>query len=157
LGLGVERFALDGSSAGEYISRIEELGGLACLPWSPGKWFGSRGKVVKGLLDADSADAFVVGDISMRSRFGPPSTLLRYARKKGFPVLLGTDPLPSQVDERLVGSLGSELALTRSPEELLSSWSTLKETLLSSGPLRPCGTRNSLLQAARRFVSSVMP
>ncbi len=157
LGLGVERFAPDGSSAGEYISRIEELGGLACLPWSPGKWLGARGKVVKALLDAGSENAFVVGDISMRSRFGPPSTLLRYARKKGFPVVHGTDPLPSQVDERLVGSLGSELALTRSPEELLSSWATLKETLLSSGTLRPCGARNSPLKAARRFASSIIP
>jgi hypothetical protein len=155
LGLGVERFSPDGSSAGEYISRIEELNGLACLPWSPGKWLGARGKVVKALLDTYSANALVVGDISMRSRFGPPSTLLPYARKKGFPVLFGTDPLPSQADERLVGSFGSEISLTRSPDELLDSWATLKEILLSSGTLRPCGARNSALQAARRFVSSV--
>ena len=156
LGLGVPRSSPDGSSASEYISHIGELGGLACLPWSPGKWLGSRGKVVRNLLDTTATSALIAGDISIRSRLGPPSTLLRYARKRGYTVLYGTDPLPTKSDEELVGSFGVELVLTNSAQEVVSSWSGLREAILSAGTLSRWGVRNSPLQATRRFISSVL-
>ena len=156
LGLGVPRSSPDGSSASEYISHIGELGGLACLPWSPGKWLGSRGKVVRNLLDTTATSALIAGDISIRSRLGPPSTLLRYARNRGYTVLYGTDPLPTKSDEELVGSFGVELVLTNSAQEVVSSWSGLREAILSAGTLSRWGVRNSPLQATRRFISSVL-
>ena len=155
LGFGVERVCPDGSPATEYISRISELAGLACLPWSPGKWLGSRGKVVRNLLDTKTATMLLVGDISMRSRVGPPSPLLRYARSRGFTVLFGTDPLPAKSDEELVGTFGVELVLKRSSEEVMRSWNGLKEEVLSAGNILGWGGRNSPLQATRRFLSSV--
>lgn len=155
LGLGVKRSSPDGSSATEYISHIGELGGLACLPWSPGKWLGGRGKVVRNLLDTTATSALIAGDISIRSRLGPPSSLLRYARRRGFTVLYGTDPLPTKSDEELVGSFGVELVIATSTQEAVSSWSGLRETILSAGTLSGWGARNSPLQATRRFISSV--
>ncbi|MEY4668089.1 MAG: hypothetical protein RL518_788 [Pseudomonadota bacterium] len=154
LGLGVGRVAADGDLAVEYISRVTELDGLACLPWSPGKWLGSRGRVVRELLDTVPVTALCVGDISMRTRFGPPSMLMHDARRKGFPVLLGTDPLAPKTEEELVGGLGVEFVLQRSPEDLLSSWSGLRG-LLGSGDGKEWGCRNSVAHAARRFLSSV--
>lgn len=156
LGFGVERVSEDGALAAEYIARIVELDGLPCLPWSPGKWLGSRGAVVRDLLDTVSTNALSVGDISMRSRLGPPSILLPYARRRGFSVLLGTDPLPSKADEELVGSLGIEVSLRQSVAETLSSWSGLKVALLSSEDVRQWGVRNSPFRSARRFISSTL-
>jgi hypothetical protein len=155
LGIGVERFSPDGSCATEYVNRIGELGGLPCLPWSPGKWLGSRGNVVRTLLDSTSAATLLVGDISIRSRVGPPSSLLSYARRRGFTVLLGTDPLSTKSDEVLVGSLGVELSLKCPTEDVLRSWSNLKEALLSAGAIARWGAPNSPLQATRRFISSI--
>jgi hypothetical protein len=97
----------------------------------------------------------LVGDISMRSRVGPPSPLLRYARSRGFTVLFGTDPLPAKSDEELVGTFGVELVLKRSSEEVMRSWNGLKEEVLSAGNILGWGGRNSPLQATRRFLSSV--
>ncbi|MEN9847023.1 MAG: hypothetical protein RIS36_2170 [Pseudomonadota bacterium] len=156
LGLGVQRSSPDGSSAAEYISRIGELGGLACLPWSPGKWLGSRGKVVRTLLDTTASRALIAGDISIRSQLGPPSYLLRYARSRGFKLLYGTDPLPTKSDEELVGSFGVELVVTRPVDEVVSAWSSLQDAILSAGTISQWGTRNSPLRAARRFLSSVL-
>jgi hypothetical protein len=155
LGVGVQRFSPDGSCASEFVTRIGELGGLACLPWSPGKWLGSRGEVVRTLLNSTSAATLLVGDIAIRSRIGPPSSLLSYARRKGFTVLLGTDPLPTKSDEVLVGTLGVELSLECPTEDVLRSWSNLKEALLSAGAIARWGARNSPLKATRRFISSI--
>ncbi len=155
LGFGVERACSDGASATEYISRIVALGGVACLPWSPGKWWGHRGKMVRHLLDTIPATTLLVGDISIRSRFGPPSLLLRYARKRGFAVLCGTDPLPGNADEELVGSFGVELPLTRSCGQVLGSWGSIKDAILSAGDIPEWGVRNSPLRALVRFLSSL--
>lgn len=152
LSLGTQRAAPDGMTAAEYVSMITEQGGLACLPWSPGKWLGGRGQVVRRLLDATPPTILTVGDISIRSRLGPPSALLSYAKGKGFSVLTGTDPLPRVEDERLVGSFGLEVVLE---EEGLASWENLKSSLISPGSLRSWGRRNSLPVAARRFLASL--
>lgn len=152
LSLGAQRAVPDGMTASEYVAIITEQGGLACLPWSPGKWLGSRGQVVRRLLDVTPPTILTVGDISIRSRLGPPSALLRYARGKGFAVLAGTDPLPRVEDERLVGSFGLEVALE---DESVASWENLKRALISPGSMRSWGERNSLPVAARRFLSSI--
>ena len=152
LALGAQRAAPDGMMVSEYISIITEQGGLACLPWSPGKWLGSRGKVVRQTLDAIPSTVMAVGDISIRSRLGPPSTLLRYAKSRGFSVLTGTDPLPQAQDERLVGSFGLEISLGT---DLSLSWEGLKKALITPSSIRPWGRRNSLPLATRRFISSL--
>jgi hypothetical protein len=154
LALGVRRAAPDGMKASEYVSMITAQGGLACLPWSPGKWLGARGVVIRKLLDTVPPTLLTVGDISVRSSLGPPSLLLWHAHSKGFSVLTGTDPLPRPQDESLVGSFGVELSWGAT-ESL--SWETLKNSLLSSARIRPWGHRNSLPLAARRMASSLRP
>lgn len=152
LALGVKRAAPDRMMASEYVSLINEQGGLACLPWSPGKWLGARGEVVRRVLDTTPSTVVTVGDISIRSRLGPPSSLLRYARQKGFAVLSGTDPLPRLRDERLVGSFGLELSLA---DGAPSTWEDLKNALISPSCQHAWGHRNSLPLAVARFLSSV--
>lgn len=156
LGLGVERVAPDRLAASEYIARIGELGGLACLPWSPGKWLGKRGEVVRRILDSTAPTALTVGDISLRARLTPPSPILRYATKKGFSVLCGTDPLPRSQDEGLVGSLGCEVRIDRHRGEGDLLWEDLKLSLLSPAHVQEWGRRNSPAVALTRFVSSIV-
>jgi len=152
LALGVQRAAPDGMTAAEYVSIVTEQGGLPCLPWSPGKWLGSRGGVVRRVLDTTPSTVVTVGDISIRSRLGPPSGLLRYAKGRGFSVLSGTDPLPRVEDECLVGSFGLEVSLG---ESALVSWASLKNALIVPSSIRSWGRRNSLPLAAKRFISSL--
>ena len=153
LGLGVERVVEDRLAASEYVARIGELGGLACLPWSPGKWLGARGEVVRRLLDATPPTALTVGDIALRARLAPPSSILQYAREKGFSVLSGSDPLPRVQDQCLVGSLGCEV---RVGDPSRVSWEEIKLALLTPPGVREWGVRNSPFVALTRFVSSIV-
>jgi hypothetical protein len=152
LGLGVHRTLADRLPAVEYIKQIRGQGGVACLPWSPGKWLGSRGRAVKALLDQHTPDSLTVGDISLRSVLGPPSSLLRYARSQGFAILQGTDPLPRVADEALVGSFGVEVdVLGKRP----LTWEDVRTALLSAAGVKGRGRRNSPVAAARRFIDSL--
>ena len=153
LGLGVERAAPDAMAASEYVSIITDGGGLACLPWSPGKWLGARGKVVRRMLDGTPSTILTVGDISIRSHLGPPSALLRYARQKGFSVLSGTDPLPRVQDQSLVGSFGLEFSADG--DDALACWTGLKNALVAPQSLKPWGRRNSAGTALQRFIASI--
>lgn len=154
LALGVERNAPDRLPALEYTSLINDQGGLACIPWSPGKWLGARGAVVRRLIDTTPTNRLVVGDIAIRSRMGPPSFLLGYAKRRGLSVWSGTDPLPRSQDQSLVGSFGLELRSNVEVNLLLASWSVLKETLLLPNGFGVWGRRNSVGQALQRFLSS---
>jgi hypothetical protein len=148
LGLGVSRRVADGAPASDLIEMILEEGGVPCLPWSPGKWLGKRGRLVRRLLETHSVNTLTVGDIAMRTFFGPPSSLLRFARGAGFSMLYGTDPLPRPGEESLVGSFGR--AIKKMPEgELVPA--ILESLFKGAEALRTCGRRNSPLRAALRY------
>ena len=152
LGLGVRRASPDRLPAVDYIKQIREQGGVSCLPWSPGKWLGARGRVVRAILDAHAPGTLAVGDISLRSVVGPPSSLLRYARAKGFSVLQGTDPLARTEDEGLVGSFGVEVSV---PAGGALTWDVLRSALLSAPVVKGRGVRNTPFTALRRFFDSL--
>lgn len=148
LGLGVSRRVADGAPAADLIQMIFEEGGVPCLPWSPGKWLGKRGRLVRRLLESHTPKSLTVGDIAMRTFFGPPSPLLRFARGQGFSMLYGTDPLPRKGDEQLVGSFGR--AIKRLPEgELVPA--ILESLFKGAEALRTCGRRNTPWRAAIRY------
>jgi hypothetical protein len=153
LGLGVARAAPDAMMASEYVAMVTDAGGLACLPWSPGKWLGARGEVVRRLLDTTPTTGMTVGDIALRSPLGPPSSLLRYAQRRGISVLSGTDPLPRVEDQYLIGSFGLEVVAEEA--DAVGSWGALKGVLVAPGALQPWGRRNSVATAVRRFIASL--
>lgn len=154
LGWGAHRNAPDGGSAAELIQLVMWDGGVACLPWSPGKWLGRRGRVVAALIQNSSREALMFGDISIRTGVGPPSLLLRKAQRAGFKVLPGTDPLPRVGDESLVGSYGVEFSAPNQPtgEEI---WGVVKLVLLSkSSTLRSWGRPSNPWTAVLRLIST---
>ncbi len=148
LGLGVSRRMADGAPAVDLLELIRDESGVPCLPWSPGKWLGRRGRLVRQLLESNTPNTLTVGDISMRTFFGPPSPLLRFARGQGYSMLYGTDPLPRKGDEQLVGSFGR--AIKKLPEgELVPA--ILESLFKGAEALKTCGRRNSPLRAAVRY------
>ena len=155
LGWGVKRECDDGAPCQDLVEMIRVSGGVVCLPWSPGKWIGKRGKVVKDLLRLNSADHLVLGDIAIRSRFGPPSVILSRAKRTSFQVICGSDPLPRSEDATLVGSYGVELS---APSGFEGRGSVLKLLELIKSPLvhkRVWGSPNTPLKAIKRFASTL--
>jgi hypothetical protein len=107
LGLGVDRRVEDCTlAAWRLIELINSAGGVACLPWSPGKWLGARGRVVAQIIASGKSGGVCLGDIALRSSLGVPAMHLRRGAATGFRVLAGSDPLPIDFDEGLVGSYG---------------------------------------------------
>jgi hypothetical protein len=155
LGLGVARSCPDGRPCRELISLIRHDGGLAYMPWSPGKWLGPRGLVVRELLRELTPSELVFGDIAIHARFLPPSSLLRRAREAGFSVLPGTDPLPRAEDVDLAGTYGIEIELENRLDTGPVVSSVLNKISSRFNALQVWGYPNSLLKAARRFVSTL--
>jgi len=151
LGLGIQRSVGDGLGVRDYISVIQRGGGVPCLPWSPGKWLGARGRGVRAILADTAPGALTVGDISINFLGSPPCSLLRYARRRGFSVLCGSDPLPFKQDQGLVGSFGVELKLSSLGEGELPTWEPIKSLLLSGASSAVWGRANTPLKAAARF------
>jgi hypothetical protein len=154
LALGCDRSAQDRSPIEDTLNAVKTAGGIPCLPWSPGKWLGARGGLIRRILqNRDPAD-LLVGDVAIRSTCGPPSSLLAYARRLGYRVVRGTDPLPRRSDQALVGSFGQsfEVKGSQSTSDLVPA---VLSCLCDRGcALIECGHRNSPLKALVRFVSS---
>jgi len=155
LGLGVARSVPDGAPAMELIELIQKEGGVPCVPWSPGKWLGKRGRVVATIVREASPHVVAFGDISIRSLGIPWSLLLWKARLRGFTLLQGSDPLPRRGDCSLVGSFG----VSFSTEGDLPQWERLFSECLrpaiAGGLVQRWGARNSPIMALRRFISTL--
>lgn len=107
---GIEVLALltpdlfpDREPADATVAAIRRAGGLPVLPWSPGKWLGRRGAVVRGLIEAASSAPLALGDTTLRPLGMPASPLIRLGRRRNLPVLAGSDPLPVADDAVSVG------------------------------------------------------
>jgi hypothetical protein len=153
LGLGVATRPEERIASSEQVHHIISEGGLPCIPWSPGKWLGRRGRVVHALFDIFGPHQITVGDIPIRSAWGPPSPLLAHARSSGFPVLYGSDPLPFPGEERMVGSFG--VALKGEPVSATGIVSWILERLRDPSKIDGItGNRNPPLAAFSRFLRS---
>jgi hypothetical protein len=152
LGLGVVRTIDDGASFNETIEAVRASGGFPCIPWSPGKWLGARGVVVSNALDSYLPGELLLGDISMRSKFGPPSRILARAKRAGFTVIAGSDPLPRVADIELVGSYGVQFVFEGPSDQ---PQSVLESMLKNSNDLTAWGRPNFPILAIRRFIATV--
>lgn len=153
LGLGVARSVPDGAPASELIDLIRREDGVACLPWSPGKWLGQRGRVVSRLMKSFSPGSLTFGDIAIRSLCGPPSLLLRRAKRREFSILSGTDPLPRSDDTELVGSFGLQFIAKGDGrvEDIFAE--IIRPALIDPQCLQVWGRRNGPVTALKRFLT----
>lgn len=107
---GVEVLALlptadvpSGEELGATIDAIVALRGVPVLPWSPGKWWGKRGRLVREVVARDSR--VWVGDISLRFWGARWPLRLRGASGEVARVLYGSDPLPVAGGGEVAGQL----------------------------------------------------
>ena len=106
-GIGVADIPDDGQPIREMLEYTAGKGAVTVLPWGFGKWTGNRGTLVASILD-DPPCRIALGDNGGRlAGFSEPA-LFEVARKKGLPILPGTDPFPFRWDTTRVGSFGIE-------------------------------------------------
>jgi len=92
------------ASLEETIDLIGQNQGIPALNWAPGKWFAARGKIVEKAIEENESDKFFIGDSTMRNTLWPTPKLVKKAKKKGFVMLAGSDPLPFSGEEKMISS-----------------------------------------------------
>ena len=91
----------DGAPLDATVARIREAEGVPVIPWSIGKWWGRRGRVLRAFLASPGEGPLLLGDSLMRPAGWPAPAPFRLG-----PVIAGTDPLPLPGEEGLAGSYG---------------------------------------------------
>lgn len=150
LSLCAESLIPDGMAAAAAVEAILAAGGVPVLPWSPGKWLGSRGRLVRELLEARAPGEILIGDTVLRPAGSPEPRLMREARRRGFSVAAGSDPLPLPGEERYCGAYAAVLEGPFDPERPVSS---MRALLRSPRALAgAAGRRNAWGESAARWL-----
>ena len=133
----------DGRPIEETIRSVQDVGGVAVLPWGFGKWLAGRGRIVERIIRTSDA-SLCLGDNSGRMRGWAPPREFADALKRGVRVLPGSDPLPFPGEYRKVGSYGFCIPTTldsRRPARDLAR-------ILPRSEIRPFGK----LETPHRFI-----
>lgn len=124
LGYFGEALVPDGLPLKETARRLADSGFAVALAWGRGKWLLKRAKIVADFLSdpAMSAIAPFVCDCALRPWFWP-EPLFALARKRGFRIISGSDPLPGKGNERNAGRKAMLLDAPPacSPDDLLQA------------------------------------
>lgn len=99
----------DGLPIDSVINRILENNDMAVLAWGFGKWFFSRGKVITRAVRAFDSPGLFIGDNSGRPSFWPVPGQFKEAKRRGVPIINGSDPLPFGDEIKKVGTYGFAL------------------------------------------------
>jgi hypothetical protein len=139
--LGTTRRFADGRPIREILRETDALGVPRVIPWGPGKWFFSRGRLLNALVAEFRKPTLFLGDEGGRPVFwGYPQHFAQAARL-GVRDLPGTDPLPFPHDVEKVGRMGLkvpiELDADRPGESLLRALTQLGTPLERFATLEP--------------------
>lgn len=149
LGLMTSDFIPDGLPAEEVIDRVVAHDGLPLLAWAPGKWWGPRGLKVRELVNRHQAGRLLLGDSSLRPVGWPLSPIMRMARKRGFLILPGSDPLPIPGEESYWGSYGWT---AEAPFDMEHPTASIRSLLVGAAArIVPAGRRNNIPQVISRL------
>lgn len=139
----------DGLPAETAVNRIREVGGVPVLTWAVGKWLFGRAGVVRGLLDQFGPSELLVGDSAMRPVFWPTPHPMRTSRQRGYRILAGTDPLPADGEEHVMGTYAtvfeSDFAAARAGESLRFALRG------EAGSMRTVGARSGAIEFVKRM------
>jgi hypothetical protein len=140
----------DGEPAAETLDRLGD-DGLAVLAWAPGKWFGSRGRLVRSLIDSSAPGRLLIGDTSLRPLGWGEPHIMRAARRRGFGVLAGSDPFPLPGQEVLIGRYATTMPVAAGePPSSAAEWRRLVRERATS--LHRVGRRDGPIGVARRIL-----
>ncbi len=141
----------DGLPADRAVNRIREVGGVPVLTWAVGKWLFRRASVVRALLDRFGPSELLVGDSAMRPVVWPTPRPMWRARRQGYRILAGTDPLPAAGEERVMGSYATVFDSDFAPADACAS---LRSALLDEGVVaQSVGARSGVIEFLQRMSS----
>jgi hypothetical protein len=108
------RFA-DGRPIRDVLREADALGVPRVIPWGPGKWFFSRGRLLNDLIAEFRKPTLFLGDEGGRPVFWGYPQHFTHAARLGVRDLPGTDPLPFPHDVTKVGRMGLKVAIDLDP------------------------------------------
>ena len=132
----------------DVIDHVIDSGGVPAINWAPGKWFFSRGKVVEQTIKSYSPENLLLGDTSLRTGIWPLPKLMTRAKKDGFKIIAGSDPLPFENEEKQIGLYG--FSITGKFDEAKPAESLRKLVLDKQTKINLIGRRNNLFTFGRR-------
>ena len=139
----------DGLPIVQVVERAIAAGGVPVLAWAPGKWLFKRGEVVAGLLRRFAAGELLLGDTTLRPTLWGEPRLMRSARRRGFGILAGSDPLPFPGEEVILGRYATVMDGDFDVDHPLAG---VRRMLSSSGGLgATVGSRGGVVETLRRL------
>jgi len=96
----------EGLSLRESIQMALSNSAIPVVPWGFGKWWFSRGKLLKDLIQSDFEGHWLIGDSGCRIA-GLPPKMLALANQAGIATIAGSDPLPIASHAARAGSYGT--------------------------------------------------
>lgn len=139
------RFA-DGRPIRDVLREADALGVPRVIPWGPGKWFFSRGRLLNDLIAEFRKPTLFLGDEGGRPVFWGYPQHFTHAARLGVRDLPGTDPLPFPHDVTKVGRMGLKVAVDLDPDR--PGQSLLRALTQVQAPLE----RFATLEPPLRFV-----
>ena len=127
-----------------------ENNGVPALNWAPGKWFASRGQVVRSVLQEFGQEKLLISDTTMRPTVWPTPKIMASAMKRGFKIIAGSDPLPFAGEEKYLASYASMMSGDLNADRPADA---IRKLLLDrSTPVFRCGKRSGLFTFMKRQV-----
>lgn len=141
-------------SIDDVIQAVKDSEGIPALNWAPGKWFFNRGKVIARQIQEKSTNEIFIGETTLRNTLWPEPKLVKKARKKGFPVIAGSDPLPFKGEEKCIGSFGFTI---EGDFDLAKPARSLRDMMNSNrDSIKIIGHRNNVFKFASRQYKIMM-
>ncbi len=149
LGLLTATAPADGLPLAATLDGLREVGALPVLAWGVGKWLFGRGRLVRRTLARATPATLLLGDSALRPVGWLTPRPMAAARRRGFRVLCGSDPLPRPNDERRAGEYATQIVGELDPAAPAASLRRLLEN--PAVALQPAGRRSSLRAFLRRL------
>jgi hypothetical protein len=140
----------DGQSFSDVMKQVIAANAMPVLNWAPGKWMFKRWPIVKKIIEEVSPEKLLICDTTLRPSCYPEPCLMKEARKNGFKLIAGSDPLPLPGEEALVGSYGIYSEVSIDVERPVSS---MHDILLNHAiKLQIVGKRGGVVKTVGRLV-----
>lgn len=149
LGLLTATAPEDGLPLAATLDGLRQAGALPVLAWGVGKWLFGRARLVRRTLARATPATLLVGDSALRPVGWLTPRPMAAARRRGFRVLCGSDPLPRPHEERRAGQYATLIMGDLDPAAPAASLRRLLED--PAVTLRPAGRRSSLRTFLRRL------
>jgi hypothetical protein len=142
LALACELGSIKPTTLVETLAVARSANAVSVVPWGFGKWWWTRGDVLRSVIDQEDSRRFFIGATSKLPALFDLPLLMQQSARAGFRNLQGSDPFPFAREMRRVGAFGSLLEGSLDAEQPAAS---LRRLLWETDcPPRPFGQGTSI-------------